>query len=140
MEKTIYTCEKGKWVIAPCSDLFMKFDEIIDSDCEKCEYRNNFACELKRLNPAYVSKCKHNRRGMINDVSRSWDNEKSWSYEKENDAYIQRLDNLNSLRWSDKEINVIAYCRTPKEAWTKYNAKFGDCRSRKAVANKFKRI
>ncbi len=137
MEKTVYTCEKGKWVISPHSDLFIEFDGIIDSDCEKCEYRDRFACELKKIKIAHICDC-HCESDSSLSCYNSW-NKKNTS--KDCDlAYESRLENLQAKRWSNSEILTICDCNSGTEAWSNYLAKFGYRRSKKAVVNKYKRI
>lgn len=133
MKKTVYTCEKGKWIIVSSSELFLDFDKNIDSDCNKCEYRQNAVCELKKVRDAYLADC---------DIDLCLDTESWKDIEDDFDqdiAYISRLQNLKSPRWSFKELNAIYYCNDAKEAYEQYISKFGCIRSKKAISNQWKR-
>lgn len=137
MEKTVYTCEKGKWVISPHSDLFIEFDGIIDSDCEKCEYRDRFVCELKKIKIAHICDC-HCESGSslsCHDLLNKKNISKACDL-----AYESRLENLQAKRWSNSEILTICDCNSGTEAWLNYLSNFGYRRSKKAVVNKYKRL
>ena len=137
MKKTVYTCEKGKWVISPHSDLFIEFDGIIDSDCEKCEYRDRFVCELKKIKNAHMSDCPC-EAGSASNCDNSWKEESV--YDDCDLAYESRLENLQAKRWSNSEILTICDCNSGTEAWLNYLNNFGYRRSKKAVVNKYKRL